>query len=237
MPNEPEMAREPNLRLKHARAKFFKSARAAATALGIPEATYYGYENGSRGIGPDVAVTLARRFNVTPEFLLYGRTKPTLTSVEINKSRNISLFLTSDLAYFNKIRSGLSPLSQKTMPMPDASLPARLYCVHQSDRSMVLDRAALSDRYPTIPQNVEVFIDPDAIFGPDDIVHAVIPRLNTSVIRLLTRYLDQGKVRDKLVAFNRAFEDIILDPKSDYIGGKYVGQIQLPGIRLAETSR
>ncbi len=235
MANKGEMAKAPNLRLKQARRKFFGAAREAAAALGIPQSTYYGYENGSRSFDPDVATLLARRFKVSPEYLLYGRYSPEKGDATGNKSRTISLFLTVDLVYFSQIRSGASPVSLKTMPVLEPSLPLRLYCVHQNDRSMVIGgNDGLIARYPAIAQDAVVFLDPDAVFGPDEIVHAVIPRLQISVIRLLTRFRGgDGVVHNKLVAFNHAFEDIVLDAVGGvYILGKYLGQLQLEGLRV-----
>jgi hypothetical protein len=63
-------------RLKDARRKKFKSARSAATSLGIAVATYGAHERaqspGGRDYGPDAARRYARQFDVTPEWLLTG---------------------------------------------------------------------------------------------------------------------------------------------------------------------
>jgi phage repressor protein C with HTH and peptisase S24 domain len=64
-------------RLRTAREKHFKSARIAAKALGIAVSTYGAHERaeapGGRDYGPDEAKRYARRFRVTPEWLLTGR--------------------------------------------------------------------------------------------------------------------------------------------------------------------
>ena len=64
-------------RLRMAREKHFKSARLAAKAMGIPVSTYGAHERaeqaGGRDYGPDEATMYARRFGVTPEWLLTGR--------------------------------------------------------------------------------------------------------------------------------------------------------------------
>src|SRR5204862_8187411 len=64
-------------RLRMAREKHFKSARLAAKAMGIPVSTYGAHERaeqeGGRDYGPDEATQYARRFGVTPEWLLTGR--------------------------------------------------------------------------------------------------------------------------------------------------------------------
>src|SRR5271166_1713750 len=64
-------------RLRAARKRRFKSARAAALAMGIAVATYGSHERarlpGGRDYGPDEARRYARRFGVTPEWLLTGR--------------------------------------------------------------------------------------------------------------------------------------------------------------------
>jgi hypothetical protein len=63
-------------RLRAARARFFRSARAAAKAMGIPVSTYGAHERaeqpGGRDYGPDEARRYARRFRTTPEWLLTG---------------------------------------------------------------------------------------------------------------------------------------------------------------------
>jgi phage repressor protein C with HTH and peptisase S24 domain len=65
-------------RLRAARARRgFKSARLAAKALGIAISTYGAHERaeaeGGRDYGPDEAKFYARRFGVSPEWLLTGR--------------------------------------------------------------------------------------------------------------------------------------------------------------------
>lgn len=60
-------------RLKQARiAAGFKSARAAAEALGVPTATYTQHENGRRGIGREADVYV-RRFRVSLDWLMFGK--------------------------------------------------------------------------------------------------------------------------------------------------------------------
>lgn len=64
-------------RLAKARADArFASAAEAATALGIPYATYAAHENGSRGFTAKSAERYARKFKVSLEWLLTGRGKP-----------------------------------------------------------------------------------------------------------------------------------------------------------------
>jgi len=64
-------------RLRMAREKHFKSARIAAKAMGMAVSTYGAHERaeqaGGRDYGPDEATKYARRFGVTPEYLLTGR--------------------------------------------------------------------------------------------------------------------------------------------------------------------
>jgi hypothetical protein len=60
-----------------AREKHFKSARLAGKAMGMAVSTYGAHERaeapGGRDYGPDEAKKYARRFGVTPEWLLTGR--------------------------------------------------------------------------------------------------------------------------------------------------------------------
>lgn len=63
----------PNQRLREARKKAgFASAVEAADALGIKRSTYIGHENGHRGFPATRAPAYARKFKVSPEWLLYG---------------------------------------------------------------------------------------------------------------------------------------------------------------------
>src|SRR5262249_14168490 len=64
-------------RLRIARERVFKTSRQAAQALGIPFPSYWQYEHaelpGGREYGAEKAERFARRFRVTPEWLLTGR--------------------------------------------------------------------------------------------------------------------------------------------------------------------
>jgi phage repressor protein C with HTH and peptisase S24 domain len=64
-------------RLRIAREKRFKSARLAAKAMNVAVSTYGAHERaqspGGRDYGPEEAKKYARRFGVTPEWLLTGR--------------------------------------------------------------------------------------------------------------------------------------------------------------------
>src|SRR5215472_12584905 len=64
-------------RLRVSREKYFKSARLAAKAMGVAVSTYGAHERaedpGGRDYGPEEATRYARRFHVTPEWLLTGR--------------------------------------------------------------------------------------------------------------------------------------------------------------------
>jgi len=70
------MANTRGRRLREAREKRFKSARAAALAFGIPVSTYGAHERaqlpGGRDYGPEEAEAYARRLGVTAEWLLTG---------------------------------------------------------------------------------------------------------------------------------------------------------------------
>src|SRR5713226_5719130 len=78
-------------RLRAARRTRFRSARAAALAMGIPVSTYGAHERaqlpGGRDFGTDEARRYARRFGVTPEWLLLGlRQRDIEASLEIPSS-------------------------------------------------------------------------------------------------------------------------------------------------------
>jgi hypothetical protein len=66
--------RERSARLREARrARGFRRAIDAIRAFGWPESTYYGHENGNRGISRDQILVYARSFLVEPDWLAYGR--------------------------------------------------------------------------------------------------------------------------------------------------------------------
>ena len=60
-------------RLRLARSAKYESATAAAAAMGVPEPTYMGHENGSRGFKLKSAERYARFFRVDLNWLLTGK--------------------------------------------------------------------------------------------------------------------------------------------------------------------
>lgn len=69
----PDRMSEESERLRAARlGAGFATAADAARAFGWKEPTYFGHENGSRGLTVETAHRYARHFRVTPEWLLYG---------------------------------------------------------------------------------------------------------------------------------------------------------------------
>lgn len=67
---------EPKDRLQKARQDAgFENAVDAARAYGWTESTYISHENGTRGLKPKKAEQYARAFKVTPEWLLYNRSR------------------------------------------------------------------------------------------------------------------------------------------------------------------
>lgn len=60
-------------RLQLAREKKFTARGEAALWLGVPYATYSGNENGSTPFGLEAAANYARRFNVSLDWLVFGR--------------------------------------------------------------------------------------------------------------------------------------------------------------------
>ncbi len=70
-------------RLKQARILAgFKSVTSAAESLGVPYPTYAAHENASRGIETDAARHYARRYNVSLDWLLTGKTAGAPTEVK-----------------------------------------------------------------------------------------------------------------------------------------------------------
>lgn len=78
-------------RLKEARkAAGFKSAADAANALNVAYPTYAGHENGSRGLTTEALELYARRFKVSADWLLKGKTLPSSWAPEPIKERHQS---------------------------------------------------------------------------------------------------------------------------------------------------
>jgi hypothetical protein len=77
-----------------ARARRYRSARAAAMQLGIPIATYGAHERaelpGGRDYGPDQAQRYARYFGTTPEWLLTGMRRANHAQMEAKLAPLIS---------------------------------------------------------------------------------------------------------------------------------------------------
>lgn len=77
-------------RLRKARvAAGFQSASKAATALGVAVSTYSAHENGQNDYGPKEAAVYARKFKVTPEWLLLGRNTAVPTMIDRNVLRGV----------------------------------------------------------------------------------------------------------------------------------------------------
>lgn len=75
--------RTPGERLRQARRDSgFKSARDAASALGVAYSTYAGHENGSRDFDAETAQRYARKFRCSLEWLLTGRKSQNMTGVK-----------------------------------------------------------------------------------------------------------------------------------------------------------
>lgn len=109
-------------RLQTARlAAGFRSARAAANAMGIPVSTYGAHERaetpGARDFGPDEAARYARRFRVSPEYLLTGRgTGPSGEHID-------SAAIASDSEYAGEPRLGIPEIDVRA-GMGGGGLPA-----------------------------------------------------------------------------------------------------------------
>lgn len=68
------MTKTPAQRLRKARIDAgYKSATAAAAALGVNLSTYTLHENGGRAFDDEAALLYAKKFKTTPEYLLYER--------------------------------------------------------------------------------------------------------------------------------------------------------------------
>lgn len=84
-------------RLKQARIDAgFSSAREAALAMEMKYETYYQHEQGMRGYPAKRAEVYARRFRVSPEWLLYGKgsaasTDPVPTEVDLEKMIRLAI--------------------------------------------------------------------------------------------------------------------------------------------------
>ena len=77
-------------RLRKARvAAGFQSASKAATALGVAVSTYSAHENGQNEYGPREAAVYARKFKVTPEWLLLGRNMVAPSMIDRNVLRAV----------------------------------------------------------------------------------------------------------------------------------------------------
>lgn len=216
-----------NWRLIRLREKYYPlSARSAALGMGINYQRYIKYEQGLRALTKDAAEQIAPFLHTTPGHLLYGDEEKLMPSTDL------SLFLSTDVAYFIKIAEGHYPASRKKIMLTNIKLPFRAYAVEQPDRSMMPTEAAQIGKWPVIQAGVQVLVDPDGEAQPDEVVHAVLPRLKLAVTRVMHRFRDRdGKTRTRLVPLNPAFEEIIMDEAhGDRIVGVYLGQIQLPGL-------
>ncbi len=110
-------------RLKSARAKFFKSGRSAAAALGVPAATYGAHERaespGGRDYGPKEAQQYGRRFGVSPEWLLTGAGNGDHLRANIGFARKIAPNSNSSVELLTRLSTISADLLTKTNRLED----------------------------------------------------------------------------------------------------------------------
>lgn len=87
-------------RLRAARLKAdFRSAAAAADAMGIAHSTYQAHENGNRDYDADNAAKYARKFKVSKSWLLYGEHDPNEQNSEEQSNVDWELLNLDDMPF------------------------------------------------------------------------------------------------------------------------------------------
>lgn len=105
----------------------FKSARQAAIFLGIPYTTYYGYEKETRGLDPNQADEISKRFKVSLEWLLTGRGQPNSSVAKMPLPGMAPILGTVAAGRWLEVDS-VSSEPEGHMPlMPGLSYPAECY--------------------------------------------------------------------------------------------------------------
>ena len=210
----------PHARLKLARERVFESASKAAAALNIPKGTYLGLENGSRAITAERAQKVARRLDVAPEWILYGRGTDLIQPVK-KASHTISICYANDTVAFNSLSCGIYLETGRQIVIERSNndkTEHRLIGVEAEDNAMA------RDRNPSYGAGVIVIFDPNQIPQPGCVVWAYIASRNEPVIREYTRIMSPsgGPPAVILRAYNPSYESIPFDEAAgDRIGGVY----------------
>lgn len=205
--------REPHERLTWAREQAgFRSARAAAAAIGEAESTYRAYEKDLRRFDADKAISFARAFNVTPQWLLLGTQGADGASLW---GRRVPVISHAQATLDSVIQDPYEAEHTRQVVVADAST--------LSPRAFALDVKYEAMHDPSGPDSFRVgetiVCDPEAKVKPGDFVLAVVSNEEEAVFR---RYLARGPSGFELAPLNHAWPTIIVNKRNP---GRIIGKV------------
>lgn len=207
-------------RVKLARQKRgYKSARAAAAAMGLIYSTYSGHERYGK-IPRDDLVRYARFFGVSVDWLLYGKggSAPVRTTAITQLTvpfKQIPLYKLAELTVFKEIRdNATSSTSCEYIAVPDDT-PHTAFAVTITDKSM------MQSTVPSLEPGNIVVIDPASEGQPGELVFAVVGGFREGIVRRLGRIIKEGITYIVLTPLNQSFETVTFVPDDEnYILGR-----------------
>lgn len=169
-------------RLKLARERAgFATAAEAAQRFGWRESTYFGHENGSRGVRPDVASRYARAFRVSSSWLLYGEGEPGTPDIA-TIDRLVPVLGEVRAGVWTEVTEGGSVEQYIPVYLPEFQR-ADLYALHVVGRSM--------DRF--YPDGSWVVVCPTAQAGVHEGDHVIVLRHKRGLVETTIKEVRRGE--------------------------------------------
>ncbi len=199
-------------RLRQARIRAgFQRATEAVRKFGWNYSRYMNYENGERAIPPKQAILFASAFDVTVDFIYFGK-DDNINRIERAQSifskmvQRVPLVGLENITELKRIASGLEPMLAMTIPVSgDETLPEHAIFIGIQDKSMSNPNEPLS-----FEPGDKALIDIEATPAPGDFVLALVPEEGAALFRL---YREAGRAKDgsliiDLVPLNPNFRTI-----------------------------
>jgi SOS-response transcriptional repressor LexA len=202
-----------------------KYASEAIRRFGFEKSAYYMHERGERLILPDEALRYAAAYGVSIDYL-YGNPKSNNIRVTLAQqplviaTEDIPMLTSGDIDLLKKIADGGMPKSNVLVPLSrDIKHGKRTYefVIPDDDLSMAGETGI-----SYLPGS-HITVDPDARVLPGNLVHAIVEGFDTPLFRKYVSSKSPGPSAGfKLVALNRDFDDVIVEPGHGLIIGRVI---------------